>query len=158
MSTGEPDAEFYYHRSVAPTLWVLFALAATEMLAVHLFIVAKWPRVSWPLLLLTLAGLVWLVVAIRSMPCMPHRIDGDRLLLFAGRLKRVEVPLADICEVRSSFTGEEVREGTRNLALAAYPNRLIERRTPGRRSRIGVRLDNPSTFDAALRMRGVDVR
>ena len=75
--------------------------------------------------------------------------------LRAGRLKAVDVPLDQIAEIRTQWVGEELKaRDAVNLALIAYPNIVVELRSPIRArrrliQRIGHRFDDPSAFQAA---------
>lgn len=146
---------FSYHRSVAPLLWVMVALSGVELTAVHLLLAHWFPRAALAASLLTLAGIGWLVHAILSMRRLPVLVDGERLLLRAGRLKRIEVPIAEVAGLVRDWDAALVRRrDTLNLALLAYPNVVIALTgpRPGRRGivRIAHRLDDPAAFGAAL--------
>lgn len=151
---GAP-AEFAYHRSVAPMLWVLAALSGIELATAHLLL-AHWSRTAAIVLsAATLAGVGWLVGGITSMRRRPVLLDGERLLMRAGWLKRAEAPLADVAGLVEGWDGALVRaRGTLNLALVAYPNVVValRRPLPGRRKvvRLAHRLDDPAAFADAL--------
>ncbi|TGX55943.1 hypothetical protein E5A73_02175 [Sphingomonas gei] len=148
-------SEHPYHRSLAPMMWVFFGLACIELVVVH-FLVALWDwRVALMLSLISLSGVVWLFVVVASFRRLPVVIDDDGVVLRAGRLRSVRVPLGEIAEIRTHWDGEEVKgRDVLNLALIAYPNVLIELRNalPGRRSirRVAHRFDDPAAFQRAL--------
>jgi hypothetical protein len=149
--------EFHYHRSLAPMMWAFVALATIELFAVHLLLSLRWPVVAWPLSLLTVASIGWVVVLIRSFERCPHTLSRDVLTLRSGRLKTYKVPRSDIAGIRSTWnTGEHAEDDTANLALIAHPHRIIDLNTPmiGKRGlirRIAIALDDPAAFDTALR-------
>ena len=148
---------FAYHRSLSPMMWALVALGTIELMAVHLLVSLRWPVVAWPLTVLSVAGIAWMVVLIRSFERMPHTLSRDVLTLRAGRLRNYVVQRSEIAGVRSSWaTGEHSETDTANLALIAHPHRIIDLKTPmiGKRGlirRIAIALDDPGAFDTALR-------
>lgn len=143
---------FPYHRAVAPMMWVLVGLATTELVVVHLLLSFWHPRVALVLSLMSAAGLVWLIRAIASMKRLPVEIGADTLIMRAGGIKGVSVPLDAIAGVGAA--GSERDRSALNLALIAHPNVIVELREPlsGRRAprRIAHRLDDPHAFIAAL--------
>ncbi|GAA4222358.1 hypothetical protein GCM10022253_30670 [Sphingomonas endophytica] len=150
-------AAFSYHRAIAPMMWMLVALMAVEMLVVHALLAFWWPRVALVLTLVSLGTMAWLVRAIRSFRHLPVLIDGDRLVLRAGRLRSVTVERARIVGLRATeWTHAETRaREVLNLALIAFPNVWIDLAEPlaiGRRRIVAVahRLDDPAAFAAAL--------
>ena len=149
-------SEHPYHRSLAPTMWVFVALATLELAIVH-FLLALWDwRVALLVSLLSLAGLAWLILAIRSFRRLPVLMDHERILFRTGRIARIEVPIANIRAVRTRWDGPEVkRPDVRNLALIAYPNILVDLAEPiraGRRSvrAVAHRFDDPAAFVLAF--------
>lgn len=104
-----------------------------------------------------IAVIVWLVSWIRSWPKLPHRLNGDRLLLQMGSLRRADVPISAIKGVSTHVTGERLNEkGTANFVPIAFPNRIIELGEPqGRVVRYAVRVDDPVAFDHALTQLGI---
>lgn len=145
-------SEHPYHRSVAPMMWVFVALASVELVVVHLLIALYSWRIALAVSLVTLAGLFWLVGIIRSFRRLPVRLDADTLVLRAGRLRSVTLPLANIAGVREHWEpGAHKARGTLNLALIAYPNLLIDLQAPVKGvESIGQRFDAPAEFLAAL--------
>lgn len=146
---------FAYHRAVAPMMWVLVALSGIEIVVVHALIAFWLPWLAVLLSVLTLAGLIWLVLAIRSLKRLPVLLDGERVLMRAGMIKALAVPLEAIAAVRGEIARAEIDRRTLNLALIAHPNICLELRQPialGRRriERVAHRLDDPAGFTAAL--------
>jgi len=128
------------------------------MLAVHLFVALKWPWIGWPLTIVSLLSIGWLIGWIRSWSRLPHRLEQDLLVLNMGSLRHMQVALGQIARVRATPSLEELKAmKARNLVPLAHPNRIIELREPidGRRV-IAIRLDDPVAFDAALRSRGIE--
>ena len=162
MQAGEPDdagssAAFSYHRSIAPMIWVFFALSATELIVVHALLSHWFPTAAIILSALTVAALAWLVVAIRTFKRLPVLITRDHLLIRTGRLKSYHLPLTDVLGLRESWTGEDVKaRAVGNLALLAWPNVWIDLARPhGRRqvTALAHKLDDPVAFKAALQRR-----
>ena len=155
---GEEALTFAYHRAVAPMMWVLLALATLELAVVHL-LVALWnPVVAVVLSVVSLAGIGWLLVVLRSFRRLPVRLEADALLMRVGTLKSCRIPLSAIAGVRGEAPREEVRARTTvNLALLAWPNTIIDLSEPlGRRgtlTTVAHRLDDPAQFAARLRER-----
>lgn len=147
---------FDYHRSVAPMMWVLVALAGTELLVVH-FLLALWrPWVALIVSMLTLPAVIWLIGVILSFKRLPVLIEGDRLVIRVGRLRGHCIPLRAIAGFREHWTAAELKaRGISNLALIAYPNIWIDLAEPivGRRGPIRAvahKLDDPIVFRTAL--------
>lgn len=149
-------SEHPYHRSLAPMMWVFAVLAGLEMVIVH-FLLALWNwRVALVVTLISLAGVVWLVRAIRSFRTLPVTIDGERVIFRAGHIASLEAPVSGISAVRTQWAGPELKQaGVLNLGLIAYPNVLVELSEPVRRRRKAIRavahrFDDPAAFIAAL--------
>jgi hypothetical protein len=144
-----------YHRSLAPMMWVFFGLACTELVVVH-FLVALWDwRVALALSLVSVSGIVWLGMVIASFRQLPVIVGDHQVLMRAGRLRAVRIPLGEIAEIRMRWDPEEVKgRDVLNLALIAYPNVMLELRRPlaGRRAirRVAHRFDDPAAFHGAL--------
>lgn len=149
---------FDNHRGVVPLLWVFFALAICELLAVHLFVALKWPWIGWPLTILSLLSIVWLIGWIRSWARLPHRLEENLVVLNMGSLRQMNVPLNLIERVRATPPLQELKAmKARNLVPIAHPNRIIELCEPvGGRRVIAIRLDDPVAFDAAMRSQGIE--
>ena len=146
---------FANHRGVQPLLWAMAGLALLELAVVHLFLALKWPRLAWPVSLVTLAGVVWLVRWIVSWKHCPHELDGAALRLRMGSLRTIVVPICAIASVEPVTAAATARApGVRNLVPMALPNRLIRLHEPlpGKRrtTALAFRLDDPAAFDAAL--------
>jgi hypothetical protein len=156
---GPPvSLSFPYYRSLAPTLGVLLGLAIAETLVLHVVAMAMWGwRVALVLALLDLSVVVMLIRLLRSMRRLPVMIEGRRVTLRLGTLRRIEIDVADIAGLREGFDAAAIkRRDVANLALAGWPNILIDLHRPiaSRRGRtvsaIAHRLDDPGAFHAAL--------
>jgi hypothetical protein len=138
-------------------MWALFALSSIELAVVHLLVtvLAGW-QAALMLSALSLAGMGWIVMLIRSFRRLPVRIGHDRVVLRAGRLRTVEVPLAHIAGIQRHWDSALLKQpGTVNLALIAYPNVLIALDPPVVTRRrpihaVAHKLDAPDAFLEAL--------
>ena len=147
---------FAYHRSLAPMMWVLLALMLIETAVAHLLIALLNPGVALILSLVSAAAILWVVLLIRSFRARPVRIADGRLHWPAGRLRAIEVDLAQVAGLRGDWNAELLKaRSCFNAALIAYPNIVIELTGPvamGRRriERIAHKLDDREAFVAAL--------
>jgi hypothetical protein len=146
---------FFYHRAVAPMLWVLVLLGCGELVVVHLLLALWHPRLALVVSLLTAPMLVWLVLGIRAMKRRPVLIERGRLVMRVGTIRSVEVPLAQVAGLRDAWTAADLKDRrVLNLALVAYPNIVVDLNAPlpGRRSiaAIAHRLDDPEAFTVAI--------
>ena len=143
-------------------MWVLVAIASVELVVVHFLLALLWPWLALVLSAFSLATILWLVSAIRSFRSLPVLVDGDRIILRAGRLKGVEVAPMNVAGLRGSWDAAALKEpGVFNLALIAYPNVVVDLRVPipvGRRTvrSVAHRLDEPAAFAAAIKALGPD--
>lgn len=153
--------EFAYHRSLAPGLGMLLGLAIAETLVVHLIAVAVWGwRVAIVLGILDLSLVMALIALLRAIRRSPVTIADGLLTMRVGRLKAIAVPLAQVSGLRESWDGAALkRRDVSNMALATWPNVLVELNAPTRFRRreitaIAHRLDDPAAFTAALGRQG----
>ena len=134
---------------------VFVGLASTELLVVHLLL-SHWSRTAALLLsVLSFGSILWLVGAIRSFRRLPVLVTPDALVMRTGTLRSVTVPLADVAGLREHWDAAALKQrNVLNLALIAYPNVVVDLRTPrpGRRAVVALahRLDDPAAFAAAL--------
>lgn len=149
------DLAFTYHRAVAPMMWVLVALSGIEILVVH-GLVALWrPWLALVLSIVTLIGVVWVVLAICSLKRLPVLLNLERVLMRAGTLKAISVPLTSIAQVRGEIARAEIDRRVLNCALIAHPNVVLVLNAPiwlGQREihMVAHRLDDPAGFTTAL--------
>jgi hypothetical protein len=147
---------FAYHRSLAPMLWVFVALAGAELVIVHLLLVLWKPWLAWTLSVLSLATIAWIVGIILSFRSRPVCIADGVLVMRAGALKSIAVPLDRVAGLRDGWSAADLkRPDTLNLALLAWPNVFVELTEPLARGRraihaIAHKLDDPTAFAAAL--------
>lgn len=90
---------------VRTTIWVWIGASAVEMAAVHLLV--PWPWLRWPLLLVSLWGLVWMFGYLGGLIVHPHLLEPDRLRVRNGHTVEVEVPLAAIQAATTSLRSME---------------------------------------------------
>ena len=154
-------ATFPYHRSLSPTLGVLLGIALVESLVVHVIAMALWGwKVAVILLLIDFSAVLTLVGLLRSFRRLPVTIERNRLLLRAGWLKSIELDIGEIAGLREHWDAAAIkRRDVLNLALAAWPNVVIDLRRPvGKRGIVAVahRFDDPDAFRMALRHRSIE--
>lgn len=160
MTHGAPGGvlAFHYHRSLSPMLWVLIALSCCEIAVVHLMVALLWSETLAAVLsVLTLLGIIWLAMVLRSFRRLPVLLGEQNLVWRAGSLKQVEVPLAAVAGLRKDWDGAAVkRRDVLNAALIAYPNVVVDLAAPvsigrGRQvTALAHRLDEPIGFTQAL--------
>lgn len=138
-------------------LWMFIAIATVELLIVHFLLVLWKPWIALAVSTVSLCAIVWIVALILSFRRRPVRIENGLLLLRAGMLKGIAVPLDQVAGVRSAWTAAKLKSrAVLNLALLAWPNVMIELAAPvpiGRRAvgMIAHKLDDPAAFTAAIR-------
>jgi hypothetical protein len=146
----------FTYRAVASMLWMLVAIGTVELLVTHFLLMLWWPNVGIVFSIATLAALLWLVRVIMSFRRLPVLLMEDRIVMRAGSLREVVIPLRSVKSLPTHWTAESLNmRGVVNLALIAYPNVVIELDPPiaGRRTPITAvahRLDDPVAFAAAL--------
>ena len=166
MTVSEAQ-EFSYReaRSGAVTAAITIALIV-ESLAVHFAVAVRHPLVAWALTLTSVTAILWLVRDYRALGAGRVRLESDRVRLAIGRRYDVALPRIVIARVVKPTFRDLPAPGTTqgrdyvNLTKPAAPNVLVtltqpvEVRLPGglRRNvqRIGLRLDDPTSFLRAL--------
>lgn len=79
-----PGAQgFGYHRETLSILLVFAALSAVELVVVDL-IVHRWPAVRWPLLILGIWGVLWMVGLICNHLVRPHTVGPEGIRVRNG--------------------------------------------------------------------------
>lgn len=148
---------FSYSRALAPPLWAFASIMAVELVVVHLLVSALWSHAAAAILsVLSVAGLAWTFVFIRSLKRLPVLVDAEGVTMRFGSLRSVTVPAGQVAGLRTAWPREELRRrGVLNLALINYPNVMLDidppllaRRRPLRA--IAHRLDDPAGFAAAV--------
>lgn len=149
--------EFSYHRGIAPTLGVLLGLAIVETAVLHILAMALWGwRVAIVLGVLDLSLVAALFGLLRAIRRHPVTLDETVLTMRVGKLKVVPIPLERIAGLRASWDAAALkRRGVANLALATWPNVVVDLAAPvrvGRREIVAVahKLDEPERFTTAL--------
>ena len=111
---GPPgSSHFSYVEIVRTTIWVWIGASALEMVAVH-FIV-PWPWVRWPLLIVSVWGLIWMFGFLAGQIVYPHLIEPDRLRVRNGHTIDAVVPISAIASVAQSTRS---RPSSKTLTLA----------------------------------------
>ncbi|UAK25051.1 hypothetical protein [Sphingomonas nostoxanthinifaciens] len=156
-SSGKAATAFPYHRSISPALGVLLGLALVETAVLHLIAMALWGwPIALPLGLLDVALVAVLVGLLRSIRARPVTIADGVLTMRLGWLKVVPIPLAHVAGLRGAWDAAAMKApGVMNLALAAWPNVVVDVAPPVRVRRreivaVAHKLDDPAVFVAAL--------
>jgi hypothetical protein len=137
-----------------------------ESVALHFLIAARHPLIAWPLTLLSLAAVLWIVRDYRALGVGSITIDEQILDLRIGRRFDIAVPLSAIERAITPTFRDLPTPGTNqgrdylNLTKPAAPNVLILLDQPRRvrltagmhRSvkRLGFRVDDPAELLRAL--------
>lgn len=130
------------------------------------FLLLRWSHVAaWISTALDLYGVLWVVAIARSVYLRPILVGADSVLLRAGFMWQVDVARRNIIAVRP-VRGEAPprrQPGYLSLVIINEPQFVIELaepvmarglyKRPRSVSRIGVALDNPQMFAAALAAR-----
>ncbi|WP_420136423.1 hypothetical protein [Sphingomonas sp.] len=152
-----PPLTFSYYRSIAPTLTMLLGLAIAETLVVHLLAAALWGMtVAIILGLLDISVVFGLIALLRAIRANPVTLADGILTMRLGRMIVLDIPIDQIAGFRDSWDAQLLkRRDVRNMALAAWPNILIELKTPIRTRRreismVAHRIDDAGALRAAL--------
>lgn len=153
--------EFAYHRSLGPMIGVLLGIATVEMLVVHLVVVALFGWTAAIIVgVLDLSLVIALAGLLRSFRRLPVIIADGVLTMRAGALRSVAVPVGQVAGLRPSWDAAALKErGVLNLALASWPNVVVDLRAPvpGRKGLVQAvahKLDDPVGFAAAIEALG----
>jgi hypothetical protein len=123
--------QFAYHRSLGPMIGVLLGLAIVEMLVVHLVVVASlgWSAaiVIGAIDLVAVLSLIWLL---RSFRRRPVTLADGVLMLHAGYLQSITVPIGQIAGLRATWDAAAIRDRLLNPALIAWPSVVIDLKAP----------------------------
>ena len=133
----------------------MVGVGTIELIVTHLLL-AHW-TLSGAVVLsaVSLSVMGWLVFGIASMKRLPVLLDGDALVMRAGRIKGVTVPIARVKGLRQDWSAADLKgREVLNCALLSYPNVVVELTSPlpDRRGTVAIahRLDDPASFAIAL--------
>jgi hypothetical protein len=90
---------FSYVEIVRSTIWLWIGASALEMVAVH-FIV-PWPWLRWPLLIVSVWGLIWMFGFLAGQIVYPHLVEPEQLRVRNGHTVDAAVPISAIESVRT---------------------------------------------------------
>jgi hypothetical protein len=158
---------FTYRSARSGSLVAGLGLAiAVETVVLHHWLGARHPWLAWALTVGSVAALAWLAADYRAMGRGAVRLDGDTLDLCVGRRIALELSRATVLTVVRPTWRDLPAPGTPgardylNLMKPTTPNVLVTLaaaatvRLPGglarRATRLGLRLDDPDAFVAAL--------
>jgi hypothetical protein len=148
---------FAYHAHLVPIFRVVLALQVAEIAVVHVLVGLWSPTAALILFLLSDLALIYLVGLLKSFRLRPVLASDTGVRVRTGILIERHVAWDDIAAVRTAFDSAEIRRaGTEDAALLAWPNILIQFKSPrpapsllrpGRtRDAIAFRLDDPAPF------------
>ncbi len=136
---------------------MLLGLAIVETLVLHVVAVALWGwTIAIVLGLFDLSLIAALIGLLRAIRRHPVTIAEGVLTMRIGRRKVMPIPLDQVDGVRASWDAAALKcKGVANLALATWPNVVVDLAAPVRlRGRevhaVAHRLDDPAAFSAAL--------
>lgn len=139
-----------------PTLWVFFAIALVELLAVHLLVFQWSPLAAWVLSGVTVLVMGQIALLVHGMTKWPTLVDDTGITVRHGRRGELFVPLAQVASVEDvAFRPDERGSQTFRASLLAPPNIAIRLSEPLHYSQralssITMRLDDPAGFLALL--------
>ncbi|WP_442677951.1 hypothetical protein ACSBM8_10340 [Sphingomonas sp. ASY06-1R] len=152
-----PPQVFPYYRSIAPTLTMLLGLAIAETVVVHLIAAALWGmKVAILLGVIDLSFVIALVGLLHAIRTRPVTLEGGVLTMRMGRMILLNIPVSQIAGFRETWDAPFLkRRDVRNMALAAWPNIVIDLAAPirsGRRDVVAVahRIDDAAALRVAL--------
>lgn len=148
---------FSYRRSHVPMLSVFLALALLETGVVHLLVAAWWGTIAAIVCAsVDLSMVVTLIALLRSIGRRPVTLEGRRLTLHMGFLRRAELDVDDIAGFRERWSNADLKAPDMlNMALLAWPNIVFDLAAPidhkGKAiNAIAHSLDDPAGFRAAI--------
>lgn len=156
---ADQAVSFSRHRYELPLLGVFLALAALELVAVHLLMSLWRPTLAWALTALSAAAIVQVGLLIRGLVRHPTTVDASHVHVRHGRAGDLPVPLAIIASVENvAFAPEEKGAGVFRASLIASPNVALRLREPVavRKRAVAVvtlRVDDPEAFIGEVRAR-----
>ena len=161
---------FSYHKKngYGAILAGILVAMLIEVIALHALIWMWNPGLAWVVTALSLYGMLWLLGDWRAVCLRPILVEKDALIVRIGLRWTVQVPFAAIAWVRPVEAKPLSRKtsGYLNAILLGTPQYLISLNHPivahglyGMRRTIttlGLAVDDPSSFEAALKRRFAD--
>ncbi|USA38560.1 hypothetical protein [Pelagerythrobacter marinus] len=155
---------FACHGYAVPVIAALAVLQVLEIAVVHFVVMQLNTLAAWILFALGAWGLLFVVAFLKSLRLRPVLLLGSGVLVRSGFVVEIFVPYEAIARVEGGWTGcKPEGKGVLDLSILSTPNavlhlaRPLARETmfgpPRRVTTIGLRLDEPSPFLAALRAR-----
>ena len=137
-------------------VWAFIGIASIELVLTHLLVALWRPWVAVALSIVSLSGVVWLVRLVLSLRRLPVLIEGNRLVMRVGTLKRIDIARAQVAGLREQWDAQLFRGGGAvKLSLLAWPNVVVDLTEPvagwrGPIRAVAHRLDDPAAFAAAV--------
>lgn len=106
-SVGPDDVPLPYNGLDSAVIWTITAVGVLETVVVHVLV--TWPPLRWPLLVLSVYGVLGLLAFDRTMRQHPHVLRSGALVLRSGHSRTVRVPLETLTGVRKDVRSEHPR-------------------------------------------------
>lgn len=97
-AVGPGDVPLAYNGFDGAVVWTIAAVGVLETAVVHVLV--TWPPLRWPLLALSVYGLLAFLAFDRTMRQHPHLLRPGELVLRSGHFRTLRVPLESMAGVR----------------------------------------------------------
>ncbi|WP_116449591.1 hypothetical protein [Blastococcus litoris] len=97
-AVGPDDVPLPYNGLDGAVIGTITVVGVLETVVVHVLV--TWAPLRWPLLVLSLYGVLGLLAFDRTMRQHPHLLRSGALLLRSGPFRTVRIPLEDLVAVR----------------------------------------------------------
>lgn len=134
---GPADVPLPYNGLDRAVLWTITVLGVLETGIVHVLV--SWPVLRWPLLVLSVYGLLAFLAFSVTMRQHPHLLRGDVLVLRFGHFRCARVPLDSLTSVARNVDNTHKRNvsvegdgltvafmGGTNVELRFSPDAVVE--------------------------------
>ncbi|HEY1133630.1 MAG TPA: hypothetical protein VGE77_03580 [Nocardioides sp.] len=90
-----------YSQISGPMMWLFVIGSAVEVVVVHVLL-HPWPWVQWPVFVLGVWGLVWMIGLLAGVRTHPHLLAAERLHVRSGPVLELVVPYDAIASVSTA--------------------------------------------------------
>ena len=104
---GPGEVPLPYNGLDGAVIWTITVLGVIESVVVHVLV--SWAPLRWPLLVLSVYGVLGLLAFDRTMRQHPHLLRPGELVLRFGHMRTVRVPLEDLGSVRTHVRNDHRR-------------------------------------------------
>lgn len=109
-----------YSQISAPMIWLFIVGSAVEVVVVHVLL-HRWPWVQWPVLVLGVWGLVFMVGLLAGVRTHPHLLTAEELRVRSGPVLDLPVPYDAIASVS---TAERSLESSARIVGTGAPTEV----------------------------------